>query len=411
MSAKQTPHPGADTAGSRPSPVGRGGHHAYASKLTGSQVDLDKRTITGVIVMTVGRAFGHLPVDATTLEQFAAIAKGQKIRARENHPDGDEITKNVADLRGYFENFRIQGDELLADFVAYSEKASGDAATKLLFKAHEAPEIFGVSPVFFGVPEKGFARVSKVAAVDFVDIPAGDFANQQLYEGKVAMKFSIVKSEDGKYSVKCDADGPCKAGESYEAEFPPSDADKKAEMDAGEKDEGQKEGTKKGEMAATEGDAGATQKDLTKAGAKAYSAADLDNATKEGRKQAIAYAAEFDATMDAASINGKDREEFRKTHFTKGEKFGIEYVKELAGELMKMRAKAVGEGGAGNEGGAEDVIKSDEDKQAMQRFSANSSLRRGWMKDADAAFIDKPESQQYKAAAKKFIVSRQNAGK
>lgn len=383
------------------------------NRLTGARVDFEKRMIFGIVVMTVGKAFGHCAVDATTLQQFKGCVGEEKVRGRENHPD-EGITQRVEDLRGFFFNCRIEGEKLLADFQAYSEDAAGKEPTKLLHKASEAPEIFGVSPVFFGNPEGGMARVSKVVAIDFVDIPAGDDANQQLFKGANKMAALVAENREGKFYVKCGA-------EEYEVAFPPDQ--KKEEMSAEEEkkkaelkakfdaDEAEK---KKAEMAASEGDPAATAKDLTKAGAKAYSAVDLSNAKDEGRKEAIKYASEFDATMDAAGIAGKDREEFRKTHFAKGEKFGIEYVKELAGEVMKLRAKAVGEGGAGTDGSgesAEAVAKSDDDKAALQRFSAHADLRRGWMKDADSAFINKPESQQYKAAAVKFIKSRQNAGK
>lgn len=37
------------------------------------------------------------------------------------------------------------------------------------------------------------------------------------------MKFTIVKTEDGKYAVKSDFDGSVAAGESYDADFPFAD--------------------------------------------------------------------------------------------------------------------------------------------------------------------------------------------
>jgi hypothetical protein len=357
--------------------------HSFASKLTGARVDFDKRIIYGIVVMTVGRAFGHCSVDATTLQQFmAATGNGaEKIRGRENHPDevnGESgITKKVQDLRGYFFNLRIDGEKLLADFQAYSEDAAGKEPTQLLFKAHEAPEIFGVSPVFFGKPEKDMARVSKVVAIDFVDIPAGDDANQQLFKGVSKMAALMAEEREGKFFVKCGA-------EEYEVGFPPKKEEEKKEMDAdGDKDAeaakaklaAEDEEKKKAELAAEESDADATKKDLTKAGAKKFSAADMAEAEVEsrakGKKDAIKYAADFDGVMDAAGIKGDARDNFRKNYFAKGETFGLDYVKDLAKAALSARTQALGEGSGG---GADSEVKT----AAVNRFKAFGYVREAW---------------------------------
>ena len=38
-----------------------------------------------------------------------------------------------------------------------------------------------MSPMFFGPVENGFHRVTSVMSIDFVDIPVGDDATQQLF--------------------------------------------------------------------------------------------------------------------------------------------------------------------------------------------------------------------------------------
>lgn len=355
--------------------------HVFASRLTGSRVDIEKRIIYGVTVMTIGKAFGHASVDVKTLEQFAAIVGTEKIRGREDHPDEEPsgntpITKKVSDLRGYFFNVRIEGEKLVADFQALSEDAAGKEATRLLFKAKEAPEIFGVSPIFFGNPEKGFARVSKVVSVDFVDIPAGDDACQQLFKGVNNMADPIkCEAREGKFYAKFEADMP--KGE-YEVTFPPSGDDEDEK--------------KKAELAAVAGDSDATKKDLTQAGAKMYSAQDLEAARTDGEKKARAYSAEFDAVMDASGFKGDARDQFRTDFFELGD---IKMVKRFASERVAMRAHAVGSGGT--QSGAVNSGEAKIGEACAQRFAAKPSLRASWKCHTDDA-----KSEPYKAALAEY---------
>jgi hypothetical protein len=328
-------------------------------------VDLEKRCIIGFAVATIGPALGKgESIDEETLKQIVALGNQGPVRCRFNHPGGDSISSDLADLIGQATNFRIDGDKVIADFQAVSVEANPKGMSLLHF-AKDTPAIFGASMVFEGEAEKGKTRVQTLFAVDFVDIPAANASG--LFSGDSIMKCVAEQDEDGKYHVTVN-------GVKCEVEFPPKKGEEEVKKDAAEPEK--KEEVKKD--AAEEGDPKATDKELEKkkdaakaSGAKVFSEADIEAARMDGQKKAQNYVTEFDAVMDASGFKGDERDKFRADYFTLGTQHGIELVKKFA--LERAAARTAGLGGGGIQGNAGDVSST-----AATRFKAHSWIRQAW---------------------------------
>jgi hypothetical protein len=165
-----------------------------AFSTAGVEVDEKAGIIKSAAVMTIGSAIGHgFSIDATTLEQVAALinanADGVKIRFRhpEPNPDGT-MPDDIGDVIGRVKNARVEGDSVRGDVYLgdYASKLPGlgDVRSYLLSRAKQDPTGLGLSAVirFDAEPVNGadgravdvVARVSEVAAVDFVGRPAAN---------------------------------------------------------------------------------------------------------------------------------------------------------------------------------------------------------------------------------------------
>ncbi len=351
----------------------------FAGSVGDSPVDIVARTIKGVAIATLGKALGHggVEVDVETLNQIKALCAVMPVRSRMNHPESKElklpgvdskveVSGDLENMVGTFDAFRIEGDKVLADFYAVPEGApAGKLATGLLNLANDkrAARTFGVSILCKQGIKENKIRVADMYAIDWVDVPAlnptGVFSGDTNMDPK-KMPFEYVKGEDGKYTIKMNAD--CKAGESYGFEPPvaeESDEDKKKkEADAKMAADAEEAKKKDDEAKAAANRASAT-------GAKAFSAADIEAAKIEARKEAANEVKEFNAVLDAAKIFGKERDEF--TAAFSG--CDIKAVKFHANKIVELRAHAVG---SEHTGSGKDEAKVAE---FVTRFSAKESVR------------------------------------
>lgn len=166
--------------------------------ITESKVDKDAGTMADVSLISVGPALGHgLFVDDKSLETIEDELDDKKLPAYITHRGAlfeDRLTREI----GMFENFRIEGDRLLADFQAFESFREDDSRkyNRLFEMAEKMPERFGLSIVFSATsawatpdgdieldekPEDALfefpsIRVEEVSSADFVDSPA---ANQR----------------------------------------------------------------------------------------------------------------------------------------------------------------------------------------------------------------------------------------
>lgn len=374
----------------------------FAGSVGDSPVDIGARTIKGVAIATLGKALGHggVEVDLETLNQIKALCAVMPVRSRMNHPESKElklpgvdskveVSGDLENMVGTFDAFRIDGDKVLADFYAVPEGApAGKLATGLLNLANDkrAARTFGVSILCKQGIKENKIRVADMYAIDWVDVPAlnptGVFSGDSNMEMK-KQPFTYEKGEDGKYTIKMGAD--CKAGESYAFEPPAaeeSDEDKK-KREADAKMAADAEEAKKKEE-----DAKTAANRANAAGAKTYSAAEVEAAKLEARKEVANEAAAFNAVLDAAKIVGKEREEF--TAAFSG--CDIKVVKFHANKVVEMRAHAVGSehaGAAGNEAKAAEFV---------TRFSAKESVRAMY-----GCHTEDKTSAEYKKALAEYL--------
>jgi hypothetical protein len=164
--------------------------------LLDNAIDLTAGTIKGVSLATAGvEAIGHgeydettqelireFWTDATTLETMlvACLAIGQPLKAKLEHGTG------LSEVVGTFDNFRIDGDHLRADFTAIPTSAG---VAHLFSLADRISRQFGVSvtALLQKVKQGGvdLMRCMKIESADFVDAPA---INAGLFSAKT--KFS-----------------------------------------------------------------------------------------------------------------------------------------------------------------------------------------------------------------------------
>ena len=172
---------------------------AFSSfEINESQVDIETGKMLGVSLISVGEAAGHeLYVDQESLEGIVDLLDGERLPAYITHSGAlfeDRLTREI----GMFNNFRIEGDRLLADFEAFDSFKEDDTRTfnRLFEMAEKMPERFGLSIVFSAAsvwatpdgdvdtlekPDNALfdypsIRAEEVTSADFVDTPA---ANQR----------------------------------------------------------------------------------------------------------------------------------------------------------------------------------------------------------------------------------------
>lgn len=137
-----------------------------------ASIDPVNGIVRDVAVITVGPALGHgVEVDATTLAQVKACAEtyANGLKVKMTH-EGD-----AGDIVGRLTNFRVEGDQLLADL--HLLKNSPHRAY-ILELAETIPDTFGLSIAFSGpveeVEEKRFARCTEIYSADLVSEPAAN---------------------------------------------------------------------------------------------------------------------------------------------------------------------------------------------------------------------------------------------
>jgi hypothetical protein len=161
-----------------------------------TQVDRDSGTMSGVALISVGAALGHgLFVDQDSIDGIMEILEDERLPAYITHRGAlfeDRLTREI----GMFDNFRIEGDRLLADFQAFDSFREDDSRkfNRLFEMAEKMPERFGLSIVFtadsvWATPEGDVdtlekpedaifefpsIRVEEVSSADFVDSPAAN---------------------------------------------------------------------------------------------------------------------------------------------------------------------------------------------------------------------------------------------
>jgi hypothetical protein len=145
---------------------------AFAANVATSAIDRAAGSISGVSVITAGRATGHdFVIDQTTLAQVvqcgAAFPEGVKVKI-------DHVTSFDA-IVGSLRNFRIDGQQARADFYVIR---SHSKFAKLMEMAETMPTCFGFSIRFSGTPEEingeKAARCQELYSVDLVDYPAAN---------------------------------------------------------------------------------------------------------------------------------------------------------------------------------------------------------------------------------------------
>ena len=188
-----------------------------------TQVDRDSGTMSGVALISVGAALGHgLFVDQDSVEGIMELLEDERLPAYITHRGAlfeDRLTREV----GMFENFRIEGDRLLADFQAFDSFREDDSRkfNRLFELAEKMPERFGLSIVFtadsmWATPEGDVdaldkpdnalfefpsIRVEEVSSADFVDSPA---ANERGLFSKID-KITKTKMTKAQLSEQVDA--------------------------------------------------------------------------------------------------------------------------------------------------------------------------------------------------------------
>jgi len=164
-----------------------------------SKVDKKLGRISGVSLISTGEAKGHgVMIDERSLETaLDALESGPALPAFITHNGAgwdDRITREI----GTYENYRIEDDQLKADFQAFDSFKEDDKRdfNRLFELAQKIPERFGVSIVFMGdrvwatddgdlpmfddkQPENAIydepsIRVKQIDSADFVDSPAAN---------------------------------------------------------------------------------------------------------------------------------------------------------------------------------------------------------------------------------------------
>ena len=165
-----------------------------------SKIDRDKGQMRDVSLIAFGPALGHGSfVDDTSLQTVLDSVDDDRLPAYITHRGAifeDRLTREV----GYFDNFRIEGGRVLANFQAFDSFKDDESRrfNRLFELAETMPNRFGLSIVFSGRlawattqgdvefdyddterPDNAIfvdpsIRVSEVNSADFVDQPAAN---------------------------------------------------------------------------------------------------------------------------------------------------------------------------------------------------------------------------------------------
>jgi hypothetical protein len=171
----------------------------FASAKVGN-IDAKKGVITGVSVITAGPVAGHdMYADDKTLQTVMASAQTYEggLKVKLNHGS------DVGDIIGFLDNFRIDDDQLRADFNLL---ASSEHADYVLELAITIPDQVGMSIAFSfdsedveGLPYPA-VRCIEIFSCDLVDSPAanagGLFSTTKMSENTTDPKESAAAKDE-----------------------------------------------------------------------------------------------------------------------------------------------------------------------------------------------------------------------
>lgn len=174
--------------------------YAYAAAAPAAdKIDAEAGTMRDVSILSIGPALGHDSfVDEDSLDTALVELRGERLPAYITHRGAlwdDRLTREI----GMFDSFRVEGDQLFANFTAFDSFREDDTRKfKRLFElAQKMPERFGLSIVFSGrrvwatkggdlplnddesrpdaaIYEFPSIRINAVSSADFVDQPAAN---------------------------------------------------------------------------------------------------------------------------------------------------------------------------------------------------------------------------------------------
>ena len=159
--------------------------------------------IKSVSILTAGEAKGHdLLIDQTSLQQALAVANTMgRIKVTNGHG-----VKQVMDILGFIDTFRIEGDRLMGDLTLFNT----NEAQFVQHLAEVLPEGFGLSLTFSGVPEEKegnrFARVTEIYDISVVSTPAANPAG--IFSAFTAVDIKKLQMNEAPAEVKKELSEP-----------------------------------------------------------------------------------------------------------------------------------------------------------------------------------------------------------
>ena len=159
--------------------------------------------IKSVSILTAGEAKGHdLLIDQTSLQQALAVANTMgRIKVTNGHG-----VKQVMDILGFIDTFRIEGDRLMGDLTLFNT----NEAQFVQHLAEVLPEGFGLSLTFSGVPEEKegnrFARVTEIYDISVVSTPAANPAG--IFSAFTAVDIKKLQMNEAPVEVKKELSEP-----------------------------------------------------------------------------------------------------------------------------------------------------------------------------------------------------------
>ena len=186
--------------------------------------------IKSVSILTAGEAKGHdLLIDQTSLQQALAVANTMgRIKVTNGHG-----VKQVMDILGFIDGFRIEGDRLMGDLTLFNT----NEAQFVQHLAEVLPEGFGLSLTFSGVPEEKegnrFARVTEIYDISVVSTPAANPAG--IFSAFTAVDIKKLQMNQASAEVKKELSEPTVVvpAPAIEPEATPAPAEAKAELGDG----------------------------------------------------------------------------------------------------------------------------------------------------------------------------------
>ena len=186
--------------------------------------------IKSVSILTAGEAKGHdLLIDQTSLQQALAVANTMgRIKVTNGHG-----VKQVMDILGFIDGFRIEGDRLMGDLTLFNT----NEAQFVQHLAEVLPEGFGLSLTFSGVPEEKegnrFARVTEIYDISVVSTPAANPAG--IFSAFTAVDIKKLQMNEALVEVKKELSEPTVVvpAPAPEPEATPAPAEAKAELGDG----------------------------------------------------------------------------------------------------------------------------------------------------------------------------------